>query len=716
MDIPTVASGSIDDTKLEVPYALFVDIDNFMWSLENTNTVMKLKGIAIVMMCVVLLAVSSDGHAQVAARRDSLEQLLKTDVADSTHVKILNKLATLYQFYDFGKSLKYATEAVRISEAIGNAQLKAKSYLSLSYRYTLSGDYSSALKFDNLAIQNSMKIQDSVLIASSHNNLGNDYYDLGKYDEAYFYFTLSYTIGKRIDDSLRMAIALHNVGRVFKALGQYGPAIEHLKLSRRISTTINDAIGEPYYFDEIGDVYMRKGMYDSALTSLRNALTLAVQQNEQVLKPTIFTKMAKVYSEKNDFVHALAYYDSTYTLYNRTNNQYGIAEVNLGKAKLLQKQMQYEPALTLIESSLAKAHQVNARVLEIDCYKTLHEVAIQQGDFKKSLYYFKQYKNLEDTLFSQEMLQKLYRDQFRFESESKDLQIAALLQKDDKQKDLLKREEFLRNILAVVVALSVILLVTTYRSGQRRKQINTLLLQHHDEMEHRSEELERLNQVKDKFFSIISHDLRSPINALSGILDIMSKGGLSQEEFDEQTQELRIRFNHTRTLLNNLLDWTLLQMDKLSLQPVKINIKRIIDENIELLTSLNTKRIQLINNLPEQAVGFADSNTINLVIRNLMTNAIKFTNDGGVVTMDGVEKEKEWQLSVHDNGVGIKPEVMQILFDKTAPYTTRGTANEKGTGLGLILCKEFIEKNNGRIWVESKEDKGSTFYFTIPKG
>jgi signal transduction histidine kinase len=265
------------------------------------------------------------------------------------------------------------------------------------------------------------------------------------------------------------------------------------------------------------------------------------------------------------------------------------------------------------------------------------------------------------------------------------------------------------------MALSVVLLFSVYRSGQRRKEINKLLLRHQEDMEKRSEELERLNQVKDKFFSIISHDLRSPINALSGILDIMSKGGLSQEDFAKETEELRLRFNNTRTLLNNLLDWTLLQMDKLSLQPAKIILRNNVDDNIQLLTSLQAKHIKLINLVPESAIGYADSNTLNLIVRNLMTNAIKFTNDGGEVTVSAKEGEKEWMIAVHDNGIGIKPEVQHILFDKTSPYTTRGTANEKGTGLGLILCKEFVEKNGGRIWVESTEGNGSTFWFTIPK-
>jgi signal transduction histidine kinase len=311
---------------------------------------------------------------------------------------------------------------------------------------------------------------------------------------------------------------------------------------------------------------------------------------------------------------------------------------------------------------------------------------------------------------------KLFRDQIQFATEARDSKIAALSEAQSKQHGELKKKDFVRNILVVVVALSGILLISVYRSGQRRRQINKLLLNHQDEMERRSEELERLNQVKDKFFSIISHDLRSPINALAGLLDLLDKGAVSNAELPNHVKEIKARFNHTRTLLNNLLDWTLLQMDKLNLQPTKIDIRSIAEENIQLLNSVHGKQISLLNEVPAQTIAFADSNTVNLVIRNLITNALKFTNDGGTVTIKGKMKSDEILVTVHDNGIGMKPEVLNMLFDKTAPYTTRGTANEKGTGLGLILCKEFVEKNGGKIWVESEEERGSTFYFTLPKG
>jgi len=190
---------------------------------------------------------------------------------------------------------------------------------------------------------------------------------------------------------------------------------------------------------------------------------------------------------------------------------------------------------------------------------------------------------------------------------------------------------------------------------------------------------------------------------------------LSEDDMKANVNELKARFNHTRTLLNNLLDWTLLQMDKLSLQPAKISLQKIVSENLQLLSSAQNKNINFENLIPENALAFADSNTINLVIRNLITNAIKFTNENGQIQLSASDEGNFWKVAVKDNGVGIRKDVLNMLFDKTSPYSTRGTANEKGTGLGLILCKEFVEKNGGTISVTSEEGKGSTFYFTVPK-
>jgi signal transduction histidine kinase len=647
---------------------------------------------------------------------ESLENKLKDKLPDTLRIRVLTQLTDQYQFVDFSKSQKFAQEAIDLSEKTDDNLYKVMAYQSIGQLLTTSGDYSSALRYDNMSLELNVAAKDSLGISKDYNNIGNDYHDLGEYDDAYFYFTQSHRMASVVNDTLRMLIALHNVGRVFKELGQYDQALNHIRQSKSMSEQHHDAEGIPYAYDEIGDVLLRKNDYDSALHYLFKSLHLTRELKIGILEPRVLSKIAACYLKKNEFQKSMTYLDSAYQLHTKTNNRFGMADVELSRGVLMMKENRFNDALQKIEASLQSARTLNARVLQIKCLSQLSALWETKGDHHKSLYYYKQYKQLEDSLFSQEMEGKLLRDQIRFETEGRDSQIAALSQLQSSQRSEIRKREFVQNVLVVIMALSGILLISVYRSGQRRRKINMLLLQHQDEMEKRSEELERLNQVKDKFFSIISHDLRSPINALAGLLDLIDKGAVKPEEMHKHTQELKVRFNHTRTLLNNLLDWTLLQMDKLNLQATRINIYKIVEENIQLLLSVQSKRIKMVNEVPHDAIGFADSNTINLVIRNLVTNALKFTNDGGEVIIGAKQKGFEWLVFVQDNGIGMKPEILSMLFDKTAPYTTRGTANEKGTGLGLILCKEFVEKNGGRIWVESDEGRGSTFWFTLPKG
>ncbi|MBA4053352.1 MAG: hypothetical protein C0490_01435 [Marivirga sp.] len=655
------------------------------------------------------------GYTQAQNKLDSLENLLKSELPDSSRIRILIELSGENQYINLERSRNYTDEAMSLAEKLDLPELKVLAYQSKASLLTSSGDYSAAIRYDNLSLENDIILKDSVQISRDFNNIGNDYYDLGEYDDAYYYFTQSHRVASAVRDTFRMLVAYHNVGRVFKELGQYERALDHLNLAKKMSLQQKDDEGIPYAYDEIGDVQLRRNEYDSALKTLGLALKLSRKLNVKILEPKIHSKIATVYLKTGAFGKARAYYDSAFALNDLTKDRFGMAEAELGRGIVYTNEGKYNEALTKIEKSLAVAKELNARVLEIKCFNQLAVLWEMKGDYKKSLDYYKQFKLLEDTLFGQEMQGKLIRDQLRFETESRDSRIAFLSEQQAMQRGELKKQEFVRNILVVVMALSGILLVTVYRSGRRRRQINTLLLRHQEEMEKRSEELERLNQVKDKFFSIISHDLRSPINALAGLLDLLDKGAVSAQELPKHIKELKARFNHTRTLLNNLLDWTLLQMDKLNLQATKIDIFNIVEENIQLLSSVQGKDIKLINEVPKNTIGFADSNTINLVIRNLMTNAIKFTNDGGHVVIKAKDKTSELLISVTDNGVGMNNDVLKMLFDKTAPYTTRGTANEKGTGLGLILCKEFIEKNGGKIWVESEEGKGSTFFFTLPK-
>ncbi len=649
---------------------------------------------------------------------DSLNSLLSTTNDDSSKVEILLKLAAEYQYIDLAKSIEFLDNALKISEEKNLLYMKAFVYNNKASAENIKGDYSTAIRYDDQALSIFFQLKDSAQIVKCYNNLGTNYYGLGKFDEAYFYHTQSYRMGKSIGDKLQIAISLHNLGSVFKELGQYDKASDYLKLSLSLSKEQKDEEAPAYFYSEIGDLYMRKNQFDSALIALRSALTFSrtVRLTINELEPIILINIARSYLHKNDRSLARAYYDSASALFKKSENVFVLAKTDLGRGLVLLSEKKYKQAQALMEQSAETAHRLNAWTLEVECYKELSRLFEEIEDFKKSLYYFKRHQAVEDSMFSQGMQARIFQDQIRFETSSKDEQIISLTKQEKIRRDQIRKQDLVQNILVVTTALTAVLLFSVYRSGQRRIKINKLLLEHQDEIKKRSQELEQLNQVKDKFFSIISHDLRSPINALSGILELMAKDQITPDEFLALNKELRLQFGHTKTLINNLLDWTLLQMDKLKIQVEKIDLHVLADNNIKLLSSLHYKEIKITNEVAPLSFALGDSNMINLVLRNLLTNAIKFSEAGNLIEVAAKLDGENYIVSVKDNGVGISPEVQKILFEKTSGYSTRGTANEKGTGLGLILCKEFVERNGGRIWLESELGKGSTFFFTIKKG
>lgn len=668
---------------------------------------------------VLLLSVALSLQAQHTL--DSLEKSLATEKDDSVRFRILLNLSKEAEFYDYARSRQYAEDAKALSEQIDADWARGEIFFRLAFLETMEGDYDEALNYDLQCVKLFGSIKDSTHLFQAFNAVGQDYRDLGEYTEAYFYLTRCYQLARKhkiapsSQDSLIMAIALHNIGTVFSALGQFDIALSHLEASAKMSDKIHDVEGPAYNHDEIGEVYRKKGSFDLAEKSLLAGLGEARRLKIRVLIAGIQSHLANLYLDKQDYARALLYYDSVRERQTKINNQFGLAECDLGMGIVMSRSGNPDAAMKLYMKSLTTSKALNARNLALMCYQELAALAEINNDYKDALFYHKQHDALRDSLFNKATMEKLVQNQLRFETENKDTEIAALLQLRQQQDSEMRRQELVSNILVIVAALAMILLYSVYRSGSRRKRINQLLLEHQEEIKKRSIELEQLNQVKDKFFSIISHDLRSPMNALSGTLDLLEQNHITPKEFSDLTKSLRIQFNHTRTLINNLLDWTLLQMEKLRIQPEKVYLHPKVEESFEALRGLYPKNIQMENHVPKSAAGFGDPNILTLVLRNLILNSMKFTESGGTISVRAQENGKDITLSVTDNGMGIKPEVQEILFEKASGYSTRGTANEKGTGLGLILCKEFVEKNGGKIWLESEWGKGSTFYFTVPK-
>lgn len=230
-------------------------------------------------------------------------------------------------------------------------------------------------------------------------------------------------------------------------------------------------------------------------------------------------------------------------------------------------------------------------------------------------------------------------------------------------------------------------------------------------------DLREINAQKDKFFSIIAHDLKNPFNAILGSSELLLEQFNNKDyaEIDEYAKIIGESSKSAFDLLINLLEWSRSQTGRLDFTPEIVNLKNLVNENIAIFKSNAIEKAITIDEDVSDEVGiFADKPMVGTILRNLISNAIKFTHEGGKIKISVNKKEEEIIVSVTDNGVGIEPERIKDFFQIDKCISTPGTKNENGTGLGLILCKEFVEKHNGKIWVESKRGKGAVFYFTLP--
>jgi signal transduction histidine kinase len=278
--------------------------------------------------------------------------------------------------------------------------------------------------------------------------------------------------------------------------------------------------------------------------------------------------------------------------------------------------------------------------------------------------------------------------------------------------------------VAIVLILAIIVII--YISLRRKRKLNKLLEElnyklkiKNDQLEESEKTLQELNSGKDKYFTILAHDLKSPFHGLLGFSSVLMNdfNNLSEDEKKEYITDINTSTKSIYNLIENLLMWSRLQTGKIDFKISKLNLNSVLEKVINLLkSSANRKSIKIINSVNENETVFADENMLTSILQNLISNSIKFSKTDGEVEIKSNKIDGYHEISVSDSGVGIKNENLDKLFRFEEHLTTRGTESEEGSGLGLILCQEFIKRHNGKISVESEIEKGSKFVFTIPDG
>ena len=275
-------------------------------------------------------------------------------------------------------------------------------------------------------------------------------------------------------------------------------------------------------------------------------------------------------------------------------------------------------------------------------------------------------------------------------------------------------------MLAFIFIIFLIGLLVIILLSKRNQQIrlNKILNKQNEEIGIQRDHLTELNQTKDKLFSIIAHDLRGPIGSTFTFLELLTanEADFTKKELVENLNVIKDSSKATFKLLENLLTWSRSQKGEIEFNPTLNNLFKLVQSNIDLFASnAENKKIRITNMLDPNISFEFDKEMINTVIRNLINNSIKYTRENGQITISAKEINDFIEISVHDTGIGMNSDAAEVLFlTNNSQNRKEGTRGERGTGLGLLLCKEFVGKHNGKIWAESKPDEGSTFKFTLP--
>lgn len=593
------------------------------------------------------------------------------------------------QAYDTFKSLHKISEMLLCLESLG-------------LTYKLQGQFEKVIE----------KYQEGIIVAEHYSlpkekakflgligYLNNDF---GNYSVSLVSFSQALEIYKTLHDSLQIARTYNDMGFSFRKEKRVQDAIKSHTIALQIYQLFNVKGGTSRTLEFLGFCYSEMNQYTIALEKYNEALKLKIEIQEQNAIPYSYAYIGDAYLHLHKYSQAIRYYKQALSANREYITKYALCDFTNALGVAYGKMKQYELANKYIQQSLAIAKEVNLPTMQLKNLGILSSNYKALGNLQSALHYMEKFTSLKDSVFNKEAQKNTATLLAKLENENKERRIALLT----KEKEL--RETYLlMSILGSIFLLVMIMVI--YISYKHNKKSAALL-------KRQKEELTELNTTKDKFFSIIAHDLKSPFTTLIGISEMIAaeQHHASKEELLHYYAALNDEIHKVYSLTEDLLEWGRLQRNAVKFERVKLNLSEDIFDTIAVLSgSAQKKNISITTLFPEHLDVFYDQKMITTVVRNLISNAIKFTQKGGTITVKAAIENSHALVQVCDDGVGISQEDLSKLFRIDLYYSTTGTNSETGTGLGLILCKEFIEKHNGTIWAESEVGKGSVFSFTL---
>jgi len=544
------------------------------------------------------------------------------------------------------------------------------------------------------------------LLRRGHTSVGGGHLNLGNLSKALEAYVNAIQAVRETSDDNAEGHALLNIGGIYYEYGEYLRAKNYLNQGLKVfkSLSNNILIGKSYV--RFGYTYYALNSFDTALVYLDSAdyhLSLADGYFKEMLG--VYGKVARAlsFAGLNEIEKAEKLLPGIYEAFEENEIYIQIAYTQVELAKAYRRQGLSKKALELFENSYLLSIKYGFKNVIQDASKHLSEIYKSYGNFEKALEYQSTYHIYRDSLINAEQIQKMADLRTEYEVGQKQAEV-----------DLLTTEK--RNQQIIIYAttggglLILSLLGLVFKNNRDKSKINK-------QLEVQKRQLQSLNKSKDKFFSIISHDLRGPVSAFAGVSRLI-KGALKNNDKEgllEVANEIDYSVDHLSGLLDNLLNWAMQQQGHFPNVPEKLEINSLIEQTAGVFSNMaDGKSILLKVNAPDQLFIWADQNSTMTILRNLISNALKFTQEGGEVTVESRQRGEMAVIEIADNGLGMSQSTMENLFKLNGRKSAFGTAGEKGLGLGLQLVYEFVEMNNGAIKVESEEGNGTKFIVRLP--
>ncbi|AMR30978.1 hypothetical protein A0256_05835 [Mucilaginibacter sp. PAMC 26640] len=623
------------------------------------------------------------------------------------------------------KAQKDFDEAIVIFKRLGNYKGLSACYVYLGRMYTLLADYRQALIYLNQALLITQKIKDEKALTDIYKNIGVVHYSKGDLSKALDFYYKALFIAVKNHYTGPSAELYNDIGLVLQNMEVYQKAIDNYQRALDLFEGTKNYQAIATINENIGEVLLAQKEYTKAIGYLSTSLKVAKSQGDIDGLCSLYTDLGLCYANQGRGELAIKYLDTALSISSKYKYVFNQAYALIGLSTAYNMQKDYSKAYSHAMRGQALAIQLGNLQVRANAALQLSKTLAGLGRFDDAYLYLNQYMELKTKLKANESIQKLTSYNYELDFSTKEQH----LQEQQREQTLLYKQKIseqrsLNIIFGIIILAMVIILASYYRQKRQQQKINARLEEKNREvvlqkisLDEQTYELNDLNKLKDRLISILAHDLRAPLSTLRGMFDLLVDDSITHEEMLAMIPEVLKKLEYTSDFLDTLLFWINSQMESFVSSVTTFSVSDIINCEIDnYRDAANHKGVTLIGTVPQGLMGSADPNSIRIVIRNLITNAIKFTGKGDTIEVSsGFQDDDTIMVTIKDTGVGMPVQQAAKLF-KTKVDSKTGTNNELGTGLGLLFCKDLVEKCNGKIWVTSEPGIGTVFSFTLPAG